>query len=266
MTLIARNKILSVLCVFSVLLLITLLAFFLIHVFKGISFPYPLDYTTLTIKSFILNSFTIFSVISLFFLCLFACVTSFIIRYSFEKTQSPEIIFFLGFLISCLLEGFRLLIPILDLWNNYSKLIILIGKAAYTGRLIFISSFLLTAFVSRENQNQDTERNLLIIILIALLFAEFLPINTGKTLPSIMPSIRFSSMFFIIFFVIGFITCVTLFLLNKKEIILGYIFMVFGYFFLITCENFIQCVLGIFFLSVGTFNYLKKMHNYYLWQ
>lgn len=268
MTLIARNKILTSYCIVSIIFLLGFLLLFLVTFFTGGRFylPIKLEFSNISIQSLFFNDFTIFPIISTIFFGIYAVTTSSIIRYTFEKTQSPEIIFFFGFLIGCLFELLRLLIPILNLWDNYSTLVIFIGKTLFAGRLISIICFLFSSIFVQESQGQETERNLLIIIVVSCIFAEFIPVNAGKISSSLLPEIGFYTIFYFVTGLVFIITVITLYFTEKKSRILGFVFLYLGYISLTYSSNFLFCTLGIIFTTLGTKYYLENLHNYYLWK
>lgn len=268
MTLISRNKIIFGFGIFTIAFILLFLALFLFQFFSGHFSPLPIsiNFSNISLKNILFNDYTIFPIISIIFLGIYTLVTTSVIRYSFGKTQSPEIIFFFGFLVGCLLEYCRLFIPIYNLWNSYSTFVIFIGKTCFACRLISLLCFLFSALFSADFQNQQAEKNLLIITIISLIFAEFLPINTGTITPAVLPASGFNKVFTIILFFIFFITCISMIVFVKSKYTFGYIFLMLGYFSLIYATNLILCLFGIFFLTFGTVKYLEKIHNYYLWQ
>lgn len=268
MTLISRNKLFFGFGIFTITFILFFLILFLFQFFQELIFPLPLqiNLSNISLKSILFDDYTIFPIIATIFLGIYALVTTSLIRYSFEKTQSPEIIFFFGFLVGCLLEYLKLFIPIYNLWHSYSTFVIFIGKTCFACRLISLLCFLCSALFSSDFQSQQAEKNLLIIVIVSLIFAEFLPINTGTITPALFPASGFNKVFTIILFFIFFITCISMLVFIRSKYTLGYFFLMLGYLCLIYATNLILCVLGIFFLSFGTVKYLGKIHNYYLWQ
>lgn len=268
MTLISRNKFLSSFCIISSLILALFILLFAIFYSQGkiFPFPFPIQFSSISLKSFLFGNFSIFPLISIAFLGFYSFSSSLFVRYSFEKTQSPEIIFFFGFLIGCFFELFRLLIPLFNLWNSFSTLVIFIGKITFAGRFISYFCFLFSALFSTEVQNQQIEKNLLVIFLLSCIFSNFIPISTNKIMPSISPAYGFEKLFILIILTLLFITFVTLLFINKKDYSFSYIFVTLGYTILIFSCNLFFTFLGIILLSLGTSRYLKNIHNYYLWR
>ena len=268
MTLISRNKITLGFGIFCGAVILLFLGLFLFNFYNGKITPLPdhFSFQNFSLKSFLFDNYSVFSVISIVYLGIFSFTTTIVIRYSFEKTQSPEIIFFIGFLISCLFEYFRLLIPLYNLWESYSRLLIFIGKGCFACRLISLFCFLFSALFSDDIQSQTTEKTLLIIAIVSWIFVEFLPINTGTVNQSINPASGFSQIFEVIQFVIFFLTCISMIFYSKSRYTLSYVYLIIGYFSLVYATNFFLCFIGIILLSFGTFKYLQKIHNYYLWQ
>lgn len=268
MTLISRNKFLSIFCITILIFILLIFSSFLINLFMGKidAFPNPIISNSLTVKTFIFSSISLFSIIAISFLGLYPLICGLLIKYSFGKTQASEIMYFVGFLFGCLLELLRLFIPILNLWNSFSLFVIVIGKIVFAGRLITIFSFLLASIFPREVQGHEPERYLIFLTLFSLFFAVFVPVKAGEILDSISPQTGFSSTFSAINISIFIITCISMFFTDRKENIFPYILLILGYTFLVYANNFCLLVFGILFLSFGTFHYLVKIHNYYLWR
>jgi hypothetical protein len=96
MTLISRNKITLGFGIFCGAVILLFLGLFLFNFYNGKIAPLPdnFSFQNLSLKSFLFDDYSVFSVIAIVFLGIFAFSATLIIRYSFEKTQSPEIIFF----------------------------------------------------------------------------------------------------------------------------------------------------------------------------
>lgn len=267
MTLISRNKFLTIFCIGCGIILISILSLFAYKFFthSPMNLPDNFSFENFSVKKLLFSSYTIFPIIAISFLGTFALITSCLIKYSFEKTQSPEIIYFIGFLFGCLLETTRLLIPILNLWTSYSIATIFIGKAVFTGRLTVVFSLLFASIFPRDAQNQEPERNLLFIFIFSLIFAVFIPIDSGTIRSSVMPQIGFNTLFICIFSFIFVLSCVSLFFTERKKLLIPYMMLILGYIFLVFSSNLILLILGIVLSTYGAYSYLGKIHNHYLW-
>lgn len=70
----------------------------------------------------------------------------------FEKTPSLEILFFSGFIISCVTESARILLPLFGFWKTNSLFLIYIGRIVAAGRFLApMSLFFATVFLPRKN-------------------------------------------------------------------------------------------------------------------
>lgn len=267
MTLISRNKFLTIFCISCGIVLLAILTLFAYKFFTGSSMNLPMGLTfeNFSVKNFLFSSYTIFPIIAISFLGTFSLIISCLIKYSFEKTQSPEIIYFIGFLFGCLLETIRLLIPILNIWTSYSIATIFIGKVVFTGRLTVVFSLLFASLFTRDAQNQEPERNLLFIVIFSMIFAVFIPVNSGTILSSVMPQIGFNTLFICIFSIIFILSCISLFFTERKKLIIPYMILILGYIFLVFSSNLVLLFLGIALSSYGAYSYLGRLHNHYLW-
>lgn len=82
----------------------------------------------------------------------------------FEKTPSLEILFFSGFIISCVTESARILLPLFGFWKTNSLFLIYIGRIVAAGRFLApMSLFFATVFSSAE-ELQNAERNIFILL------------------------------------------------------------------------------------------------------
>lgn len=270
MTLSSRNKLLFGFSIFASIFLSILFLYTAIRFFVGNPISLPADIESVisfsSIKNFIFNTNSLVAFCGIIFLEIYAPIVCFIVYYSFEKTQSSEIIFFAGFLCGCILECFRLCIPLFNLWNGYSTALIYIGKAAFAGRIMTTLSFLFAAIFSSDTQIQEADKKLLFITCGAAVFAYITPVNSGIILPSVMVEIGYGKLFAIILTIISIITFFIFLFTNQQKIIIGYTLLFTGYSLLILSSSFILIFFGALLLTVGTYLYISRLHNYYLWK
>lgn len=131
-----------------------------------------------TLGGFFSYSFTA-SIVAILVLAFLAPLLSLVVFRGFEKTQSLEMVFFIGILLSLLMESVRIYIPYYGLWKSYSKSLAYIGKIIIGARLLFPLSLFFAQLFHAQEHNQNAERNLALLLVLTSLIAFFYPINTG---------------------------------------------------------------------------------------
>ena len=252
--------------------LIVFAALFLHRFITGNTIPFEftsLTFDTSSVHAFMGTLVTPYSYSALAataLLAVYTPLTCMIVNYVFEKTQSPEILYFLGFLAGCMVETFRLCIPLFDLWNGYSKFLIYIGKLVFAGRILSVLSLLFSAVFSADDKIQEADRNLIIAIVISVVFATAVGIDTRTILPSMMVNTSFQSFFMFARIFIAAVTVIA-YLFNKKvKTMFSYVLLFSGYMCLTLASNILTAALGCIFMWIGTETYFKGLHNYYLWK
>ncbi|MCR4940497.1 MAG: hypothetical protein K5930_10400 [Treponemataceae bacterium] len=272
MTLNSRNRLMKTLSTISVSQFIIFLAFFLYRLFTEHNIP--LEFT-----DFILDNSSVKSIVHSFFqpysyaalgavaiLAIYTPLTCMIITYVFEKTQSPEILYFLGFLAGCMFEPLRLCIPLFNLWDGYSDFLIYIGKFVFAGRILAVLSLLFSSVFSADDKIQEADRNIVIALAISFILASAVAIDTRTILPSIMVRTSFHQILYIMFFFLAAVT-VFAFLFNRKiKTMIAYILLFSGYVCLTLTSSIFPVATGLILISTGTIFYFKVLHTYYLWK
>lgn len=268
MTLNSRNRLFKILFIVSSSLLALLALTTVLRIFTGQPVTIrEFDYSSITgVISFLFSSMPLAALISTIFISFYAPITSYLVRYSFEKTQSAEIIYFSVFLIGCLCEVFSLAIPVFSLWDSYSYLLLFIGRGAFAGRLLTVFSFLFAALFSKENQIQEADRNVIIAIFIAVLFAAIIPVDARAISNAMMVGTGFSSTFDAAKICLSIITFFTFFFTDRKMTGVGFLMLYGGYAILITGSSPFTTLLGGSCLFLGSKVYLNEIHTYYLWK
>ncbi len=214
------------------------------------------------------NPFAVFIGISLEMI--YVCITTMIIYHSFEKTQAPDIVFILIFLAACLFDSTRFIIPVFRLSGTYSKLLLQVGNIHLFARLLAPLALMGNTIMSTDDFKQHTDRNCLIIIIIALFFSEMIPLNTAIILPNYSVSYGYVKAIRLFSFVIIILSTISLFFSNKKNeykqiMTLGFLMLSIGYSLLFYCYNIANLFAGALLLGFGTSIYLNEVHKHYLW-
>ncbi len=192
--------------------------------------------------------------------------------FGFEKTQSQEVIYFAAYLIGCMCEGSRLLMPISGIWRTTSMLLIMVGRVVIAGRILVLLSMLFATLFSSLEQRQFVERNIAILLTLSSVIAMFYPIDTMYTTSTFIVQYGYSTLFKTMQIMLFMATALTLIiqaLLNpsseQTHMCLGYLIMMTGYSLLTHTDNFIYLGTALALLPLGSFLYLRGVHSQYLW-
>ena len=213
------------------------------------------------------------TIIATSFFAFYVPVVVAFLYFGFEKTQSLEIIYFFAFLIGCLFEVSRLLVPIDSLWRTTSSPLLVIGRIVIAGRVLAPIGLLFASLFSSNDQRQNVERNFVIMVVIAILVGKLFPLNTMKTTTTCTVQWGYTKLFSTLRFCILFVTVLTLFISSyrnnspefKNESV-GCLSLESGYYFLCAADNYVFLILGSILLTLGTFLYLRAIHSIYLWR
>lgn len=211
------------------------------------------------------------SIASIFFLGASAPAIAFFILRGFEKTSSLEILFFIGVIIGGIAEETRLLIPVLDLWNSSSNLLVCLGRIGVIARTIIPLSLLFSSLFSSSDQLENAERNLFFLFAASCAFGFFYPINSNEITSNCTVLYGMKSLFGAIRILVLITTVVTTFINshmsgNFRDNLYGYgkclgiILFSTGNTILLFCDSIPALAIGIAVYSSGCFLYLKTMH------
>ena len=269
MTIRFRNR-LTYIFFFVSLALFLLAVFFTCWRFFSSTLVLPQVYNKMLSDNFLLRYSPVFTFAGIFTNMLYVCITTLVIYHSFEKTQAPDIMFFLLFLLACLCDASRIFVPLFGLSNSFSNFLLKIGNAHLFARLLAPLALMGNTAMAGDSFKQYVDRNCLILIMISIFFAEFIPLNTAVILPNYCISygyvkgIRLFSTFIII------MSTISLYISNRKNdykqfMTIGFIMLSIGYTLLFYCYNLLFFASGTLLLAAGTIIYLGEIHKHYLW-
>ncbi|MCR5699374.1 MAG: hypothetical protein K6G52_07010 [Treponemataceae bacterium] len=216
------------------------------------------------------------SMISLLIRPFYVAIFGLFIYISFEKTKAEEIIYISLYFIGYALQGFSVLIPILQLWNTTLATTIIIGRIALVGHLISgIAILLLTIMLGTENPDKKestTDRNIWISVSISLFCAIIIPINTVSITSTFWLNTGFDVMLFVLLAMIIIISIVVLSFYSYynqtgilKSPALYVSILEVGYLMLQQGDNYFFLVLGAVLLFSSTYALLVTIRRKYLW-
>ena len=214
------------------------------------------------------NPYIVFSAMSLEMI--YVCITTMIIYHSFEKTQAPDIAFFLIFLVACLCDATRFVIPVFQISGTYSRLLLKIGNIHLFARLLAPLALMGNTILSADDFRQHTDRNCLILIIVALFFSEMIPLNTAIILPNYCVSYGYVKAIRLTTGLVIILSTISLFFANQKNeynqiMTLGFFMLSLGYSVMFYCYNIAGLLAGLALLGFGTTIYLNEVHKHYLW-
>ena len=210
--------------------------------------------------------------VSLTMAVLFSFFGIVLIRFFFERTAAPEILYISFFTVTFSFEIIRLAFP-LQLYKTYPSFYLL-GAARV---LIFARYFnvfsLFTASLCAAGLEVQKARNIIMAIFIAVVALTLgIPIDTESWDTSFNIVNGFTDIFRMIDVVIFFATVITFFVAARvrgsREYInigIGAAFALIGRNILLETDNWAGPILGILLLSFGTWFICSKLHKIHLW-
>ena len=269
MTIRIRNRITLFFFILSISSLM-LGAFFTLYQFFSHSLIIPEVYTKNLSDNFLLRYNPIFVFAGIFIMLAYVSVTSLIIYHSFEKTQAPDIVFFLLFLFACLCDTSRLMVPAFHLSGTFTFFLLKVGNIDLFARLLAPLALMGNTAMSGDDFRQNTDRNCMILIIMSMFFAELIPLNTSVILPNFCLSYGYMKAIRGFAFVTCSASALCLFRSNikneyKQIMTLGFILLCVGYSLIFYCYNIASLVSGTILLGGGTYLYLNEVHKHYLW-
>lgn len=196
-------------------------------------------------------------------------VLMFILR-AFEKTQSTEIFFFVLFLFACLCDSLRLIVVLFHTSNTYSTALLIAGNITLFARIMIPLSLMSTIVLNEETHRQNMERISLLILVVGIFLASFIPLNTSIIKPNYLVAFSYEKTIKITTIAIHCANALTLFMQNyNKEsnqfTTIGYILLTLGNYMMFNSINYLYLIAGFLLLSGGTALFLRSLHKYYLW-
>ena len=269
MTIRFRNRMTLIFFIVSVSCLL-LGTFVTVYQFLSERMVLPEVYITSPSQNFLLRYNPIFVFAGIFMILIYVCVTTLIIFHSFEKTQAPDIVFFLLFLLACLADSSRILVPSLHLSGTFSPFLLKVGNINLFARLLAPLALMGNTIMSTDDLRQSTDRNCIILIIVSMFFAEIIPLNTAVVLPNFCISYGNVKAIRTFCLILCIVSTISLFRTNMKNeykqiMTLGFIFLCIGYSLLFYTFNLLSLIAGTLFLGFGTYFYLNEVHKHYLW-
>jgi hypothetical protein len=203
---------------------------------------------------------------------LYAFVAMILIYYFFEKTQSPEILFFALFVSAFAFEGLRVMAPLKEVYDLSAFYLVLSSRTLLFVRFFGIFS-LFAASVYAAGLGEQKQGNIVFIIAIAaLVVALGSPIDGLAWDSSLMMLRGYSSMLKMVEVGIMLITMLSFFISAYSRGSREYIFIGVGSFLvfigramLFSADTWITPLPALLLLAGGTWLSCVQLHHVYLW-
>ena len=203
---------------------------------------------------------------------LYSLLSIIFIHYSFEKTQSPEILFVAFFAASFSLEALRLILPLKWVYEIPSLYVLAASRVILFGRYFGIFS-LFTASVYATGFRVQKQRNVITITtVITLIIVLGFPIDTQTWDSSLNMINGYLSVFSLIEMGTFLIATISFFIAawsrGSREFIfigVGIVFAFLGRNLLLNADTWEALPVGLLFLVTGTWLICTRLHKVYLW-
>jgi hypothetical protein len=202
---------------------------------------------------------------------LYALITLILIYYFFEKTQSPEILFFTLFVFSLSFEGLRIMTPLQKAREIPALYLLLASRMLLFARFFGIFSLFAASVYAAGFGVQKQQNIILIIAVFTLVIALGIPIDVFTWDTSYSMINGYTSMFRMVEAGVLLITMLSFFISAYSRGSREYILIGAGSFLVFLGRNIIQSAdtwtgpLGLLFLAVGSWFICTKLHKVYLW-
>lgn len=269
MTIKTRNRLNISLFVFSLVFLAANIIIFLFSIYSK-SFSLGAIENSLIKQPFLIRYNPIIVIISLFFQIIYVCVTSFMLYRVFEKTQATDISYLFLFLISLIANSVRIWIPLFGMVNTYSNLLVFCGNCVIFSKLLMPLSLFFAVVMGNVEQRQDLEKNIFLLLIGCIFFAELIPLNTVNICMNYEVDYSYRNVIKIAGILISLATLVALFFNNRQRFYtqfttIGLCLIIIGTFILFNSTNLLALIAAFLFLLAGNIFYLKELHKQYLW-
>ena len=203
---------------------------------------------------------------------LYSLLSIIFIHYSFEKTQSPEILFVAFFAASFSLEALRLILPLKWVYEIPSLYVLAASRVILFGRYFGIFS-LFTASVYATGLRVQKQYNVITIITVTTLIIVLgFPIDTQTWDSSLNMINGYLSVFSLIEMGTFLIATISFFIAawsrGSREFIFigtGIVFAFLGRNLLLNADTWEALPVGLLFLVTGTWLICTRLHKVYLW-
>ncbi|MBO4638141.1 MAG: hypothetical protein J5710_00120 [Treponema sp.] len=271
MTIKTRNRLNLSLFIFSLVFLAANIFIFLFTLYnKSFNLDFSRNITVSTKTNFLTRYNPIIVIVSLYFQIIYVCVTSFMLFRVFEKTQATDISYFFLFLIALIANSLRIWLPLFNMVSTYSNFLEFCGNCILFSKLLMPLSLLFAVVMGDVEQRQDLEKNIFLLLVGCIIFAQIIPLNTANICMNFEVDYSYRNVIRIASILVILATLVALFFQNKQRFYtqlttLGLGLIISGTFVLFNSTNLLRLISSFVLLLFGDIFYLKELHKQYLW-
>lgn len=204
--------------------------------------------------------------------CIYAALSSALLYYFFEKTQTPEILFFAFFAISFITETARIAVPLSVSREWPPAIVVAASRIISFGRFFGILSLFAAGVYANGVDFQKHGRVLMIIAVVSLSIATGVPVDGLNHDSAFTPIPGYRSMIDLTEFSIALIAVlsflVAAYTRSAAEFYgasLGALMAVVGRELLLRGDAWTSIPAGALLLYGGSWLFAAKLHRYYLW-
>ncbi len=275
MTLSNQNKLLLSFSTLSSIIGLSLIIGLVLYFINSYSIEqtpiFPME--NFSLKTLFTEEHTLYTILSYVTFLFYVPIVGFTIYSTFEKTKSPEMLYYFGMLIGFFAESLLLCIPIFSLETGYTIFLRSISSIAFFGQMQVILSIMFQGALVAQEELRDSDKFLGIFSIIAMGFSVIIPINTTQVAVNYSPEYGLESVFSVIRIIFVLITFGAMFLSptsakfpDYRKASIAFLIMCIGYIFLLYTTTLISLTFGVIFLISGTVFFLTKLHSYYMWK
>lgn len=202
----------------------------------------------------------------------YALFVSIAILISFEKTQTPEILFFGLFALSFVFEIIRIMVPFKGIHEVSSVMLIIGTRILIFARLFGVSSLFISSVYAAGLDMQKQGRMVIGLVIAILIISFKLPVNGYIWDTSFTMLFAFSAMFRFSELAIAIITAASFLIASYNKgtadyrfIAMGSLLVIIGRNLLFNADTWITPVPAIIMLIIGAWLIIDRLHKVYLW-
>ena len=202
----------------------------------------------------------------------YSLVSIILILYYFEKTQSPEILFFACFVISLSLEFVRIIIPMKWIISFPDMYMITASRILLFSRFFGVFSLFAAGAYAAGLDEQKQQNAFFILIIASMIIAMNVPVDSLVWDSSLKMQYGYGSMLLTVEIGIVLVTVVTFFISaytrgskTFRSIGMGIFLAFVGRNFLLVSDTWLTFIPGLLFLAFGTWYTCTQLHREYLW-
>jgi hypothetical protein len=202
----------------------------------------------------------------------YALVTTILIYYFFEKTQSPEILFFAFFAISFAFEGMRAMVPLKQVYDLPGVFLVMASRVLLFGRYFGIFSLFTASVYAAGLEIQKQGYVVFILAAATLMIALGVPIDGLSWDSSLAMISGYMGMFRVVELGIILITMMSFFVSaysrDSREYIfigIGSLLVFLGRNMLLNADTWVTPLPALVILALGTWFICTQLHRVYLW-